>query len=35
LPETERLAREIVTIPCFPEMDEEEIGRVVAAVNSW
>jgi dTDP-3-amino-2,3,6-trideoxy-4-keto-D-glucose/dTDP-3-amino-3,4,6-trideoxy-alpha-D-glucose/dTDP-2,6-dideoxy-D-kanosamine transaminase len=35
LPETERLAREILTIPCFPEMDEEEVGRVVEAVNSW
>jgi aminotransferase EvaB len=35
LPETERLAQEIVTIPCFPEMEEEEIGRVIDAVNSW
>jgi aminotransferase EvaB len=35
LPVTERLAREIVTIPCFPEMEEEEIGRVIDAVNSW
>jgi dTDP-3-amino-2,3,6-trideoxy-4-keto-D-glucose/dTDP-3-amino-3,4,6-trideoxy-alpha-D-glucose/dTDP-2,6-dideoxy-D-kanosamine transaminase len=35
LPETERLAKEIVTIPCFPEMEEEEIGQVIDAVNSW
>jgi dTDP-3-amino-2,3,6-trideoxy-4-keto-D-glucose/dTDP-3-amino-3,4,6-trideoxy-alpha-D-glucose/dTDP-2,6-dideoxy-D-kanosamine transaminase len=35
LPETERLAKEIVTIPCFPEMEEEEIGLVIDAVNSW
>lgn len=35
LPETERLAQEIVTIPCFPEMEEEEIGLVIDAVNSW
>jgi dTDP-4-amino-4,6-dideoxygalactose transaminase len=35
LPETERLAEEIVTIPCFPEMDEEEISQVIDAVNSW
>ena len=35
LPETERLAKEIVTIPCFPEMEEEEISRVIDAVNSW
>ncbi|MEA2898073.1 MAG: hypothetical protein QOJ84_3688 [Bradyrhizobium sp.] len=35
LPETERLAKEIVTIPCFPEMEEEEISQVIDAVNSW
>lgn len=35
LPETERQAKEIVTIPCFPEMNEEEITRVIDAVNSW
>jgi aminotransferase EvaB len=35
LPETERLAKEILTIPCFPEMEEEEISRVIKAVNSW
>jgi dTDP-4-amino-4,6-dideoxygalactose transaminase len=35
LPETERLANEILTIPCFPEMEEEEISRVINAVNSW
>src|ERR1700754_2670707 len=35
LPETERLATEVLTIPCFPELDEEEISRVIKAVNSW
>jgi aminotransferase EvaB len=35
LQETERLAREIVTIPCFGEMEEEEVSRVIAAVNGW
>lgn len=35
LPDTERLAKEIVTIPCFPEMDEQEISRVIDAVNAW
>jgi aminotransferase EvaB len=35
LPETERLAKEIVTIPCFPEMDEREISWVIDAVNAW
>jgi aminotransferase EvaB len=35
LPETDRLAKEIITIPCFPEMEEEEISRVIDAINSW
>ncbi|HEV7602226.1 MAG TPA: DegT/DnrJ/EryC1/StrS family aminotransferase [Bradyrhizobium sp.] len=35
LPETERLAKEIVTIPCFNEMEDEEISRVIDAVNAW
>jgi dTDP-3-amino-2,3,6-trideoxy-4-keto-D-glucose/dTDP-3-amino-3,4,6-trideoxy-alpha-D-glucose/dTDP-2,6-dideoxy-D-kanosamine transaminase len=35
LPETERLAKEIITIPCFPELDEEEIRQVIDAVNAW
>ena len=32
---TERLAREIVTIPCFTELEEDEISQVIAAVNGW
>jgi len=32
---TERLANEIVTLPCFAEMEEDEISRVIAAVNGW
>lgn len=35
LAQTERLAAEIVTIPCFTEMEEAEIGQVIAAVNGW
>jgi aminotransferase EvaB len=35
LVETERLANEIVTLPCFAEMEEDEISRVIAAVNGW
>ncbi len=31
LAETERLAMEVVALPCFAEMKEEEIG----AANSW
>lgn len=33
--ETERLAGEIVTIPCFNGMEEAEIRRVIAAANGW
>jgi dTDP-4-amino-4,6-dideoxygalactose transaminase len=35
LTETERLAKEVVTIPCFAEMDEDEISGVIRAVNNW
>ncbi len=35
LPVTERLAKEILTIPCFPELEEAEISQVIDAVNSW
>lgn len=35
LPVTERLAGQIVTIPCFAELDEDEIRQVIAAANSW
>jgi dTDP-3-amino-2,3,6-trideoxy-4-keto-D-glucose/dTDP-3-amino-3,4,6-trideoxy-alpha-D-glucose/dTDP-2,6-dideoxy-D-kanosamine transaminase len=35
LPETDRLAKEIITIPCFPEMEDLEISQVIDAVNSW
>jgi hypothetical protein len=33
LPETERCCREVLTLPCFPEMTDEEIARVAAAVR--
>lgn len=32
---TELLAREVVTLPCYPEMFDEEIDQVIKAVNSW
>ena len=35
LPQTERLAGEIVTIPCFAELEEDEVRQVIEAVNSW
>lgn len=35
LENTERLAREILTLPCYPEMSDEEVDHVIAAVNGW
>lgn len=35
LDNTELLAREVVTLPCYPEMSDEEIDQVIRAVNSW
>jgi dTDP-4-amino-4,6-dideoxygalactose transaminase len=35
LPETERLCREVLTLPCFPELEDDEIERVIAACNTW
>lgn len=32
---TEILAKEILTLPCYPEMSEGDISTVVTAVNSW
>lgn len=35
LPVAERLAREVLTLPCFPEMTDGEVDRVVASCNGW
>jgi dTDP-3-amino-2,3,6-trideoxy-4-keto-D-glucose/dTDP-3-amino-3,4,6-trideoxy-alpha-D-glucose/dTDP-2,6-dideoxy-D-kanosamine transaminase len=35
LPNTEKLAREILTLPCYPEMTDEQVQEVIAGVNSW
>lgn len=35
LENTERLAAEVLTLPCYPQMSNEEIDQVVAAVNAW
>ena len=35
LPVTERLSREVLTLPCFSEMHSSDIELVVEAVNSW
>jgi aminotransferase EvaB len=35
LPVTERCSEEILTIPCFPELTNDEVCQVVNAVNEW
>lgn len=35
LPQTERLAREVLTLPCYPEMTDGDVRRVLEAVNGW
>lgn len=35
LANTEALCNEVLTLPCYPEMSDEDVQRVVAAVNSW
>lgn len=35
LENTERLSREILTLPCYPEMTDAQIEQVVGAVNAW
>lgn len=35
LPVTERLARTILTLPCFPELDDDEVDAVIDACNRF
>jgi dTDP-4-amino-4,6-dideoxygalactose transaminase len=35
LPITEVLAGKILTIPCYPELLDHEVTRVIAAINEW
>ena len=35
LANTEQLASVILTLPCYPEMTDEEVSNVTAAVNGW
>lgn len=35
LPVTERLAKRILTLPCFVELGDNEVDQVIAAVNAW
>lgn len=35
LPATERLATEVLTLPCYPEMTDADVARVADAVNAF
>lgn len=35
LPITEQACSEVLTLPCFPEMADDEVDFVIARVNSW
>ena len=35
LPNTMQLAREVLTLPCYPEMTDDDVQLVVNAVNDW
>jgi dTDP-3-amino-2,3,6-trideoxy-4-keto-D-glucose/dTDP-3-amino-3,4,6-trideoxy-alpha-D-glucose/dTDP-2,6-dideoxy-D-kanosamine transaminase len=35
LPNTEQLAQEILTLPCYAEMTDEQVDHVIATINKW
>lgn len=35
LANTEQLASEILTLPCYPEMTDAQVDEVIAGINSW
>jgi dTDP-4-amino-4,6-dideoxygalactose transaminase len=35
LPVTEKLARQNVTLPCYPELRDDEVDRVINSINGW
>ena len=35
LKNTERLANEVLTLPCYPEISDEAVENVISAVNNW
>lgn len=35
LPNTEALAAEILTLPCYPELSNADVDNVIRAVNNW
>ena len=35
LPATEALCQRVLTLPCFPELRDDEVERVIKACNAW
>lgn len=35
LANTELLSEQILTLPCYPEMDNEQVNHVIEVINSW
>jgi dTDP-4-amino-4,6-dideoxygalactose transaminase len=35
LPHTEKFSNSNLTLPCFPELSDAEVDRIIAAVNAW
>jgi len=35
LKNTEKLAKNILTLPCYPEMNEKEVFRIINLINEW
>ncbi len=35
LPVTEAVAAQVLTLPCFPELQDDEVKRIVEACNTW
>ncbi|MFI7642186.1 DegT/DnrJ/EryC1/StrS family aminotransferase [Nonomuraea sp. NPDC049400] len=35
LPVTDELADSIVTLPCYPELSDAEVTRVISSINTW
>ncbi|MCB5175201.1 DegT/DnrJ/EryC1/StrS family aminotransferase [Microvirga lenta] len=35
LPVTEELADKILTLPCYPELRDEEFGHIITTINRW
>ena len=35
LPQTELLAQQVLTLPCYPEMSDAQVDHVIATINAW